>query len=435
MNLVYKHEKPLFTIAAVIAAIFWIVLIVGTVGLALLWILLAFVLYVVAQSAFISHLKGNGVKITPEQYPDLHQRLVRCSNHVDQDDIPDAYLLRTDFFNALATRFLGRNFIVLFTDVVDALEPNQDAIDFYIGHELGHIHRNHLLWNSFLAPAKVLPLLGAGLRRAEEYTCDLYGSACCQSEDDIKAAIAAIAAGDSRWESINVDSYIKQIKESRGFWMSYHELTGDYPWLTKRMASALAAKRGDTIQHPKRNIFAWILAALTPRLGVGGGGVVFTVMIIGILAAIAIPAYQTYAAQAVGLGDAFAQFEEALEAESYEDYDYEDYSSYESNPETYSPAYQEGAALKAQVASFYAANKAWPDSLLDIGYDEPYSTNTALNSEIGLYEDGIIGIQVDLDSGAERYIVIEPNASEGGIEWLCYGQDIPDETALPEICQ
>ncbi len=146
MNLVYKHEKPLLLVTAVLAVAIWLALILGTLGIVLLYLLVGYVFFLFAHSAFISHLKGSGVRISREQYPDLYDRLIRCCEKVGVKEVPEAYLLRTDFFNALATKFLGRHFVVLFTDVVDALEERPDAIDFYIGHELGHIHRRHLSW-------------------------------------------------------------------------------------------------------------------------------------------------------------------------------------------------------------------------------------------------------------------------------------------------
>jgi Zn-dependent protease with chaperone function len=299
MDLVYKHEKPLFRIAAVLSAIFWIALTVGTIGIVLIYLLLGYLFFLFAHSAFISHLKGSGVKISEQQYPDLYEKLTRGCSKVGLTEIPEAYLLRTDFFNALATKFLGRHFVVLFTDVVDALDSQPGAIDFYIGHELGHIHRKHLTWSTFILPASVLPIIGSALRRAQEYTCDRYAVACCQSEDDIKAAIAAIAAGDTRWKSINVDAYINQVSVTNGFWMSFNELTSDYPWLTKRMATSLALSRGEDIKHPRRHGFAWILAFFIPRFGVSGkGSLLLTLAIIGILAAVALPAYQDYVERA-----------------------------------------------------------------------------------------------------------------------------------------
>ena len=109
MELVYKKEKSLFIIAAVISVIFWLALIVGTLGIALVYILLAYLVFLFAHSGFITHLKGNGVRITESQFPDLHNRLLQCCKKVGLEPVPEAYLLRTDFFNALATKFLEMN--------------------------------------------------------------------------------------------------------------------------------------------------------------------------------------------------------------------------------------------------------------------------------------------------------------------------------------
>ncbi len=401
MDLPYKNEKKLLFTAIVISSIFWLVLVVGTVGVAILYLLFMYVFFVFVHSGFISYLKGTGVRISEDQYPDLYKRLVNSCEKIGLDEIPEAYLLRTDFFNALATRFLGKNYIVLFTDVVDALEDHQGAIDFYIGHELGHIHRKHLLRGWFIAPASILPLLGAGLRRAEEYTCDRYGAFCCENEDDIKVAISAIAAGDTRWKNFNVDAYLNQVEETSGFWMSINELLSDYPWLTKRMAAALAAKRDQKIKQPSRNFLAWILAFFVPRLGVGGGAtsIIIVIAIIGILASVAIPQYQSYIDR--------ASYNQALSAAS---------------------------ELKEPVANYALSTRSWPLTLEDIGIKSE-SFNDDLNAySINLYEDGVIAANVGLDNaGSEQYILLEPSVIEGSIEWVCKSENIKT-TSLPSGC-
>lgn len=401
MDLVYKHEKPLFCIAAVLSAVFWILLTAGTFGFLLIYLPLAYLFFLFAHSAFISHLKGSGVKITEEQYPDLHEKLIRGCSKVGLNEIPEAYLLRTDFFNALATRFLGRHFVVLFTDVVDALESQPGAIDFYIGHELGHIHRKHLTWSTFIMPASILPLLGSALRRAEEYTCDRYGVACCQSADDIQAAIAAIAAGDTRWKTINVDSYLHQISETSGFWMSFNELTSDYPWLTKRMATALALSKGEKIKHPRRHGLAWLLSLFIPRFGSGGAGsVLLTVMIIGILAAVALPAYKDYVELA-----------------------------------RFVSAYSSAQEVKNKVTDYVISNNEWPQSLQALGYGFDVLEDKKNNFQIGIYNDGLVGAKVGVDAfGEEKYIVLEPTVTEGNISWECYGENVLNKY-LPKPCQ
>jgi Zn-dependent protease with chaperone function/type II secretory pathway pseudopilin PulG len=402
MDLLYKNESKLFITAAIISSIFWLALVIGTVGIALLFLILMWVFFVFAHSGFISYLKGTGVKITEEQYPDLHQRLIKNCKTVGLSEIPEAYLLRTDFFNALATRFLGRNFVVLFTDVVDALEDNQGAIDFYIGHELGHIERKHLIWGWFIAPAMILPLLGTGLRRAEEYTCDRYGAACCDSDAEIKAAIAAIAAGDTRWKSINIDAYLKQINATSGFWMSLNELTSDYPWLTKRMATAISAKNNQPIKHPRRNILAWLLALFIPRLGTGGGAssLIVVIAMVGILASVAVPQYQNYIEKARLVS-----------------------------------AYQSVLELKDPVSEYALSNQAWPVSLEDIGITPENMTNIANNYSVDIYENGLLAAEVGTDlEGNSQYIMLTPTVIDGSIEWECTGNNLKINL-LPPSCQ
>ena len=401
MELIYKNEKKLFFIAALISSIFWLALTIGTFGLLLVYLLFGYLIFLFAHSGFISNLKGSGVKITQEQYPDLHKRLLESCEKVGLVDVPDAYLLRTDFFNALATKFLGRHFVVLFTDVVDALEGQPDAINFYIGHELGHIHRKHLSWSTFLMPASVLPLLGTALRRAEEYTCDRYGVRCCSTVDDIKAAISAIAAGDTRWKTINVDAYIEQITYTNEFWMSFNELTSDYPWLTKRMATAVALFRGEEIKHPRRNVFAWLLASVIPRFGAGGAvSLLIVLAVIGIGAAVAIPAYQDYIERA-----------------------------------RYSAAYSELNIISKQVSEYAMSNNEWPVSMQSLGYESDVVMSENADFDLAIFNNGIVASKMGVDAdGNEMYLVLEPELVEGDINWSCFAEYV-DLKYLPLACQ
>lgn len=318
-RLLYRHEEGLFYISVVISSFFWFSIVVGTIGIALVYMLFFFIFYLFMQSAFISHLKGNGVRITEQQFPDLHQRVQQCCTKIGLDVPPEAYLIHADgMFNALATRFLGRNFIVLFSDIVDALEDDPEALNFYIGHELGHIHRKHLVWGPLLWPASMMPLLGPAYSRAREYTCDRYGTACCANPQSAANGLAALSAGEKRWKTINLNSYAMQADESKGFWMSYHELTASYPWLVKRMGQIMSP---DAYSPPRRHWFAWCLAAVTPNFGGNGAAsLVITVAVVGMLAAVAIPQFATYKTMAQ-TNIALAQAKTA--AASFEEYLYE----------------------------------------------------------------------------------------------------------------
>ena len=380
VELVYPRERTLFAVLAALSGIIWLALIIGTLGIALLYVLLFFVIYLFAQSGFIAHIRGTGVLVSAEQFPDIHRRVLASCTSLGIEKVPDCYVLRTDFFNALATRFLGRNYIVLFSDVVDALESKPDALDFYIGHELGHIHRSHLVWGPFLAPAKLLPVLGAGYSRACEYTCDRYGARCCYNEADATAAIAAIAAGSSLWKTMNAAQYSRQQADTNGFWMSFHELTGGYPWLTKRFAHVLAYRRGQRYEPPRRNAFAWVLSMFVPNIGGSVAGLLFVVALIGVLAAIALPAFQDYVNRANA-------------------------SSMNSHVEQ----------ARRSIEDYVVTNQQWPTGPADVGLS--HDSLQGGTYVVMVKEGGDIVVTTSVGRSA----TIAPYVEDGVLRWSCEG--------------
>jgi len=300
MNLVYRNEERLFRLMLVWSVLIWGVLLVITFGLALVYLLFGFLFYCVAQSALISYIKGNGVRITEEQFPDLKQQISACCRKLGLEEEPQAYLMQMGgMLNAFATRFLGRHFLVLYSDVVDGLADNPDALNFYIGHEIGHIKRKHLSWSTILMPASALPLIGPAYSRAREYTCDRHGLAACDNPLNAERGLAVLAAGGKRAQTMNHQAYVDQARHTEGFWMSFHELVGDYPWLVKRMAAVRALAAGHELRQPSRNKLAAVLALFVPRTGIGSGAAaVVSIFMVAIMAAVAIPAYKQYQVRA-----------------------------------------------------------------------------------------------------------------------------------------
>lgn len=322
MDLVYKNERSLFVVMLVLSLIVWAGLVAGMGGAVFGYALMFFLFYCFAQSALISYLKGNAVRITPDQFPDLDAQINACCFKLGLERAPDAYLLQMGgSLNAFATRFLGRDFLVLYSDVVDGLHDNPDALNFYIGHEIGHIKRKHLSWGTVLLPASILPLIGAAYSRAREYTCDRHGLAACEQPVNAEFGMAALAAGGKRWRTMNNSAFIEQSRETEGFWMSFHELVGDYPWLVKRMAAVRALAAGQEPQQPRRHLLATLLALFVPRLGGAAagsmGGLIALVAMAGILAAVAIPAYQEYTQKAVAMSAYAAGQQASAKVEHY----------------------------------------------------------------------------------------------------------------------
>lgn len=356
MNLVYKNEKTLFTLLALFSLLVWIPLFIFVLPYAII----LFVVYLFAQSGFIAYIRGTGVAVNANQYPELYAAYRECGDKLGVKELPEFYILNADgFLNALATRFLRRHYVVLYSSVLDALEDHPESIKFYIGHELGHIQRGHLgLKQLFILPGSILPLLGAAYRRAQEYSCDLHGAACCNNEQDIQHAIAVLAAGSTRWKSLNQEAYLDQANETGGFWMSFHELTGTYPWLVKRMKHVTLAKQGVAPQFPARNPFAWGLAALIPNSGMGGGAagaMLVMLAMIGIVAAVAIPQFESFMQQAAmaqaGAGSYEAEEYGSDSEEGYSEEAYSDVSDETSEAEGVEEG-QEEDVVEAQEESY-----------------------------------------------------------------------------------
>lgn len=387
---VHPRERSLGLVLLILGVLAWVGLIVGTFGVVLGVLLFGFVAYVFAQSALVAHVRGNGVELSAEQFPDLHQQFVDCCEKLGMSKTPAAYVLQGGgMLNAFAAQFLGHKFVVLLSGVVDAMQAHPDGVRFYVGHELGHLKRGHAIGGLLRLPVLWLPLIGGAYGRAKETTCDLHGLACSSSGESAARALAALSAGPQRWQQMDMAAYARQARHGAGFWMSFHELTSGYPWLTKRVARVLGETR-----LPGRNPLAYVLAAFVPyagRLG-GGFGLLVMVYIVGMLAAIAIPQYKAYVTK--------AKLVNAVQA-------------------------SEGA--RAALARKYMDDGAIPASLASVGLAEL----AADGSRLQFNAEGMV-LSVETVSGT---LLFTPHRdAKRAIVWDCTGQPPLTAQQLPAGC-
>jgi Zn-dependent protease with chaperone function len=199
-----------------------------------------------------------GVLVGPKQYPGIYAIAQDCAERLGIG-IPQVFILYNPVMNAytLASEESG-DMLVLHSSLVEAL--TDEELRFVIGHECGHIHNLHSVYNGLgqiltnvglMQIAMAVP--GAGLLiemlkltaglflnswfRCAEATSDRAGLICCGDLDTARYALAKLATGGGQvLKNINVDEYVKQLETDQATPLRLWEATINHPITSKRIA-------------------------------------------------------------------------------------------------------------------------------------------------------------------------------------------------------
>jgi Zn-dependent protease with chaperone function len=194
-----------------------------------------------AHGLALGRIRGNAVRVSERQFPLLFRLATTHARRLGLARVPEVYVMQSGgILNAFATRFLGRDFIVIYSDVLEmALAQSEAAVGFIVGHELAHVWRGHLKGRWLTAPGRLFPYLGPAYSRACEYTCD-RGGAFCQP-DGALSGLLVLAAGKQLHAHVDVREFAAQAASDKSFWINRAELLSSHPFLPKRVAALLKA--------------------------------------------------------------------------------------------------------------------------------------------------------------------------------------------------
>jgi Zn-dependent protease with chaperone function len=166
---------------------------------------------------------ATSIRVSPRQYPQLHQLVSECATTLDLQPIPDLFVTR-DANPSAMTIGLDRPIIVVTTGMLDLLEP--EGMRFIIGHEVAHVLSGHAVYRTMLMQLitlsqsiQWLPLGAWGVRaiilglnewfRKSELSCDRAGLLCVQ---DPRAALRVHAslAGAQDPDEMDVAGFLDQ---------------------------------------------------------------------------------------------------------------------------------------------------------------------------------------------------------------------------------
>ena len=228
-----KKEHIYFWICLVLSILIYLSMIIT---IAPIIYLIIFGLYIfISHGLMIGHIKGNAVKVSNSQFPEVYKAAENLSYKIGLESIPDIYVLQSGgMINAFATRFAQRNFAVIYSDVLEiAYNQGESALNFIIGHEFAHLKRKHIQKRLWLLPACFIPFLGTAYSRACEYTCDRISAYF--NPDGAINGLLLLAAGKNLYSKVNVQEYIAQAKLENGFWSWFAEILATHPHLYKRL--------------------------------------------------------------------------------------------------------------------------------------------------------------------------------------------------------
>jgi Zn-dependent protease with chaperone function len=256
--LIHPKEKLYFGICVVVSIAVYIILanilLSGgeAAGALLFYLIVGIVVGFLFHGLFLGHVRGNGVRVSDRQFPELNAMADEHSRRLGMSETPAVFVLQSGgVLNAFATRFLGRNFVVLNSDVLAlATQKGEKAVSFVLGHELGHVRRKHMTRRAFLYPAMLFPFLSGAYSRACEYTCDRFGNAL-EPEGGVDGLLV-LAAGRDLYTQVNSTEYGRQRETESGFFVRFAEILSTHPNLTKRVAALDAVRQRESV--PQRSL-------------------------------------------------------------------------------------------------------------------------------------------------------------------------------------
>jgi Zn-dependent protease with chaperone function len=187
----------------------------------------------------LGRVRGNGIRVSPKQLPVVHRQVQEHAKALELKKAPEVYVIESGgIMNAFATRFFGRDFVVIHSDVLElAMEQGEAAVGFIVAHELAHHKRGHLKNRWLTLPGRMIPYLGFAYSRACEYTCDAFAARC--QPDGAVAGLLALAAGKHVYKSVDPAEFAQQSTKENDFFVRRAEMMSTHPRLPKRVAAVM----------------------------------------------------------------------------------------------------------------------------------------------------------------------------------------------------
>jgi Zn-dependent protease with chaperone function len=184
---------------------------------ALLGLLLLVPALIVVREVQRASTRGTAVQLSERQYPELYRTAEDFAHKLRLRRRPEIFLANGNgALNAFAAQATGYDYVVLSNELFANLyDRNRDGLRFILGHELGHIRLHHVsLWYQLaVAYSQLIPLLGPGLSRLREYSCDRHGAWLSPRG---ARGLVLLASGRYTETDVDLEELVRQGRQLRG---------------------------------------------------------------------------------------------------------------------------------------------------------------------------------------------------------------------------
>lgn len=169
---------------------------------------------------------ATSIRVSPRQYPELHQMITECATTLDLQPIPELYVQQDPRPQAMAVG-LDKPIIVITTGMMDLVD--EEGLRFIIAHEVGHVLSGHAVYRTMLlqliglsTSIQWMPIGAWGLRaiimglnewfRKSELSCDRAGLLCVQ-DPKVALRVHASLAGARDPDEMDVAGFLDQARD------------------------------------------------------------------------------------------------------------------------------------------------------------------------------------------------------------------------------
>lgn len=272
-HLIYKNEKKYFMLSLFASIIIYGLMLFNIA--VFIYLVIVTALLTITNGIMMARIRLNGVRISPQQMPEVYEEVEMLCREMEIHKVPEVYVIESGgVLNAFATKFSGKNMIVLYSEIFDLIDTDdQAALCFVIAHELAHIKRRHVAKQMFILPAMLIPSLGKAYSRSCEYTCDRFAAHYTNNIEAAMNGLTILAVGKKLFKRVNRNEYLIQSSMEKGFFVKLAEKNSTHPSLPKRI---------EEIQRFFNPLSASVTVRSKIAIGVFAGLATFTISITGV---------------------------------------------------------------------------------------------------------------------------------------------------------